>query len=97
MTSLESQARYITRSAMARDAFHKLEDGNLALEAPADPRTGATAVTFDPLEWTHRITAHIRDPGRHCRRFCETSRKSEKAPDTSSFLSRCLVTRICVN
>jgi hypothetical protein len=48
---------------------HKLQDGNLALETPPDPRTGATAITLDPLEWIHRITAHIPNPGRHCQRF----------------------------
>jgi hypothetical protein len=51
------------------DALHKLQDGNLALDTPPDPKTGATAVTLDPLEWIHRITAHIPDPGRHGQRF----------------------------
>jgi hypothetical protein len=39
LTSLESQARYITRPALAMDALHKLDDGSLALETPPDPRT----------------------------------------------------------
>jgi hypothetical protein len=69
LTSLESQARYITRPALAMDALHKLEDDNLALETPPDPRTGATAITLDPLEWIHRITQHIPNPGRHNQRF----------------------------
>jgi len=67
--SLESQARYITRPALAMDALQKLYDGRLTLETPPDPRTGATTITLDPLEWIHRITAHIPDPGRHCQRF----------------------------
>ena len=67
--SLESQARYITRPALAMDALQKLDDGRLTLETPPDPRTGATSITLDPLEWIHRITAHIPDPGRHCQRF----------------------------
>ena len=69
LTSLESQARYITRPALAMDALQKLQDGNLALETRPDPRAGATVVALDPLEWIHRITAHIPDPGRHCQRF----------------------------
>jgi hypothetical protein len=69
LTSLESQARYITRPALAMDALQKLDDGNLALETPPDPRTGATSILLDPLEWIHRITSHIPDPGRHCQRF----------------------------
>jgi len=69
LTTLESQARYITRPALAMDALHKLDDGNLTLETPRDPRTGTTAVTLDPLEWIHRITQHIPAPGRHCQRL----------------------------
>ena len=37
--------------------------GTLALETPPDPGTGATILILDPLEWIHRITAHIPDPG----------------------------------
>jgi hypothetical protein len=69
VASLESQGRYITRPALAMDALQQLDDGNLALETPPDPRTGATLLALDPLEWIHRITAHIPDPGRHCQRF----------------------------
>jgi len=69
LTSLESQARYVTRPALPMDALQKLEDGRLAMETPPDPRTGATSIALDPLEWIHRITAHIPDPGRHCQRY----------------------------
>ena len=72
LTSLESQARYITRPALAQismDALQKREDGRLAMETPPDPRTGATSIALDPLEWIHRITAHIPAPGRHNQRF----------------------------
>jgi hypothetical protein len=72
MTSIESQARYITRPAMAMDALQELEDGNLVLETPPDPRTGTTLLALDPLECIHRITAHIPDPGRHCQRLYGT-------------------------
>jgi len=50
-------------------SLRKLEDGNLALETPPDPSTGATRVVLEPLEWIHRITAHIPDPASHCQRF----------------------------
>jgi hypothetical protein len=69
LTSLESQARYITRPALAMDALHRLDDGNPVLETPPDPRTGATSTVLDPFEWIQRITLHIPDPGRHCQRF----------------------------
>jgi hypothetical protein len=44
----------------AMDTLQKLDDGRLALETPPDPRTGATLLALDPLEWIHRITAHPR-------------------------------------
>lgn len=69
LSSLEAQARYITRPALAMDALQKLGDGRLGLQTPPDPRSGATFVTLDPLEWIHRITMHIPDAGRHCQRF----------------------------
>jgi hypothetical protein len=40
--SIESHARYITRPALAMDALKKLDNGNLILEMPPDPRMGAT-------------------------------------------------------
>ena len=55
--SLEIQARYITRPTLAMDALQPLDDGRLAPETPPDPRTGATRLALDPLEWIHRITA----------------------------------------
>jgi hypothetical protein len=58
LTSLDSQARYITRPALAMDTLQKFEDGRLALETPPDPRTGATLLALDPLEWIHRILCH---------------------------------------
>jgi len=39
LTALEPQGRYITRPALAMDALQKLDDGNLALEAPPEPRS----------------------------------------------------------
>jgi len=69
LASLESQSRYITRPALAMDALDKLDDGTLSLETPPDPCTGATRVVLAPLEWIHRMTAHIPDPGSRCQRF----------------------------
>jgi len=69
IASIESQARYITRPVLAMDALEKHDDGRLVLKTPPDPRTGSTSIQLDPLEWIHRITSHIPDPGRHCQRF----------------------------
>ena len=63
IASIESQARYITRPALAMDALHRPDDGSLVVETPPDPKTDATSITLDPLEWVHRITSHIPDPG----------------------------------
>lgn len=68
-TSMESRARYITRPALAMNALARLEDGRLVLQTPPDPRTAATSIELGPLEWIHRITSHIPDPGKHCQRF----------------------------
>jgi hypothetical protein len=54
------------------DALQKRRDGTLALETPANPRTGATLLVLDPLEWVHRITACIPDPDRHSVRYYGT-------------------------
>jgi hypothetical protein len=51
------------------DALKKQPDGTLTLQTPPDPRTGTTSITLDPLEWIHRITAHIPNPGQHTRRL----------------------------
>jgi hypothetical protein len=56
IVSLQSQARYITRPIMAMDALEKLADGNLVLKTLPDPKTGATSIKLDLLEWIHRIT-----------------------------------------
>jgi hypothetical protein len=69
IAALESQARYITRPAVAMNSLQKLDDGNLVIDTPPDPRTGAPSIELDPLECIHRITSHIPDPGRHCQRF----------------------------
>ena len=85
IASLESQARYITRPALAMDALRELDDGRLVMETPPDPRTRATSIELDPLEWIHRITSHIPDRGRHCQRFygaySNRGRISVAAPD----------------
>jgi hypothetical protein len=64
LTDLESP-----NPALAMDALQRLDDGRLALETPPDPRTGVTRLALDPLEWIHRITAHIPDARRHCQRY----------------------------
>jgi hypothetical protein len=56
----------ITRPALAMDALQKLDDGNLALETPPDPRTGTTVFEAQPLLCVcgarMRIVCFIADP-----------------------------------
>jgi hypothetical protein len=59
LESLESQARYIARPAMAMEALQQRPDGTLAMETAPDPRSGATLLVLDALEWIHRIVAQI--------------------------------------
>jgi hypothetical protein len=68
VASLESQARYIIRPALAIDALEKRDNGSLAMQTPPDPRTGATILVFDSLEWIYHIT-QIPDPGQHNQRY----------------------------
>jgi len=56
LQSLESQARYITRPAIAMDSLKIQPEGTLVLQTPPDPRTGETSIVLDPLEWIHRIS-----------------------------------------
>ena len=63
LESLESQARYIARTAAAMDAPRQRPDGTLAMETPPDPRSGATLIVLDPLSVDspdHRILRHLR-------------------------------------
>jgi len=85
LTLLESQARYITRPALAMGALRKLEDGNLALETPPDQRTGATLLTLDPLEWIHRITAHSLNPGCYGQRYYRAYSNRARGTTSSAF------------
>jgi hypothetical protein len=50
LKSLESQACYIARPAMAMDALRQRPDGTPAMETPPDPRSSATLIVLDPLE-----------------------------------------------
>jgi hypothetical protein len=52
-------------------------------------RSGATLLVLDPLEWIHRITAHIPDPGQHTRRsygaYCNRARVTTAAAQGESY------------
>ena len=66
---VEHMARYAVRPPLAADRVHEREDGRVLLEIPPDPRTGATALSLDPIEWIRRRTNQTPDPKTHLLRY----------------------------
>jgi putative transposase len=62
-------ARYLVRAPVATDRVHETSDARVLLEIPPDPRTGATTLVLEPLEWVRRITNQIPDPRIHLVRY----------------------------
>jgi len=62
-------ARYAVRAPVAIDRVSSTDAGQVLLEIPPDPKTGATVLVLDPLEWVRRITNQIPDPRMHMTRF----------------------------
>ncbi len=57
-TSIEAQARYITRPVFAMDAFANHDDVRLVIETPPDPKTSATSIDLDPAAFFTLPLAH---------------------------------------
>ena len=66
----ERLARYITRAPIALDRLEAAEAGCVRVATPPDPRTGATGLRLDGLDWIHAITSQIPDRGQHLVRYC---------------------------
>jgi hypothetical protein len=66
---LERLARYATRVPLAVGAVHELSDGRIAIETPADPRTGATRLVLTRLDFIHAVCRQIPDRGQHQVRY----------------------------
>jgi len=66
---LAHMARYAVRAPAALDRVTATEDGRALLEIPRDPRTGATTLVLDPLEWVRRITNQVPAPRAHMVRY----------------------------
>jgi ribosomal protein S27E len=66
---LAHMARYLVRPPVATGRVHAMADGRVLLEIPPDPRTGATSLALDPLEWIRRITNQIPDARTHLVRY----------------------------
>ena len=66
---LGHMSRYLVRPPVAVDRVHETADGRVLLDIPPDPRTGATALLLDTLEWIRRITNQIPAPRSHLVRY----------------------------
>jgi len=66
---LERMARYIARAPFALGKIHVLAKDRVRVDTPPDPKTGATHVEMDVLEFIHRVTTQIPDARRHLIRY----------------------------
>ena len=62
-------ARYAVRPPVALDRVHESDDGQVLLDIPPDPKTGATLLSLDPQEWLRRLTNQIPAKGSHLVRY----------------------------
>ena len=68
-TRLERLARYATRVPLAVGAMHERADGQIEVETPPDPRTGATRLVLTRLDFIHAVCQQIPDRGQHQVRY----------------------------
>jgi len=68
-SSLERWVRYITRAPIRIDTIGIDDEGRVRITTPPDPRSGATELVLDPLEWIHAITTQIPDRRQHVVRY----------------------------
>lgn len=66
---LERLARYIARAPFALGKIHLLGKDRVRVDTPPDPKTAATHVEMDALEFIHRVTTQIPDARRHLIRY----------------------------
>ncbi len=81
--SLERLARYTTRSPIRLDAAEKTADGRVRVATPRNPRTGATEIVLDSLDWVHAILSQIPDRGMHRVRYYGAYACRTRGPDSS--------------
>ena len=78
-------ARYVVRAPAATDRVTATDNGRVLLEIPRDPRSGATTLVLDPIEWVRRITNHVPAPRAHMVRYygayANRARKLYRAED----------------
>ncbi len=63
--AIERLARYLVRAPMPQSHIERGGKDLILLRTPPDPRTEATQLELDPLDWIHAITQQIPDRGQH--------------------------------
>jgi len=66
---LAHMARYAVRAPAVTDRVTATDDGRALLEIPPDPRSGATTLVLEPLEWVRRITNQVPASKAHMVRY----------------------------
>ena len=67
--ALERLGRYGARAPVSMKRVFLERDGRVKYLTDPDPRTGATHVHFDPLDWIHALVRQIPDPRMHMVRY----------------------------
>lgn len=66
---IEEVGRYLARAPLPQDLPEVLLGGRVLIPTPPDPRTGATEIVLDPLEFIHRVAMQIPGRGQHLVRY----------------------------
>jgi hypothetical protein len=66
---IEEVGRYLARAPVPQDLPEVTLGGQVLIPTPPDPRTGATEIVLDPLEFIHRVAMQIPDRGQHLVRY----------------------------
>ena len=67
--ALERLGRYGARAPVSMERVFLERDGRVKYLTPPDPRSGATHVHFDPLDWIHALVRQIPEPRMHMTRY----------------------------
>ena len=66
---IEEVGRYLARAPVPQDLPEVILGGQVLIPTPPDPRTGATEIVLDPLEFIHRVAMQIPGRGQHLVRY----------------------------
>ena len=86
---IERLARYLTRPPLPVASVSQDDHGRVRVATPPDPRTGATELVLDPIEWVHLVCSQIPDARLHLTRaygaYANKVRRHRLPPGTVVF------------